>query len=336
MKPIKPNPVAARIIAAALLTIFSVIARADVEDKITKSFKAEPGTQLIVDVDRGSIEIKTGERDAVDIEVTRKAGGSRSKAEQTLKDHLVTTTQEGDKVKVRAEYKGAKSSGWFGRSPELQVNYVIVIPRRFDVDLRTAGGHLKITDLIGKLKANTSGGNLTFEKIEGPVSGNTSGGHVTLAGCKGAVDLKTSGGNLNLSDIEGDVIARTSGGHITAEKLTGKSVVKTSGGNIQVGGINGSLDASTSGGHITASFVTQPSDDCAFDTSGGNITIALTEKIAVDINLRTDGGRVTTDFPVAAVIQGEQKQNELRGKVNGGGPLIKGHTSGGHVRLQKK
>ena len=37
----------------------------------------------------------------------------------------VTITQSGNKVEIRAEYKGPKTTGWFGRSPDLQVNYVI-------------------------------------------------------------------------------------------------------------------------------------------------------------------------------------------------------------------
>jgi len=73
-----------------------------------------------------------------------------------------------------------------------------------------------------------------------------------------------------------------------------------------------------------------------FDTSGGNITIAMAERIAVDVDASTSGGRVSTDFPIATIVQGEQKKNELRGKINGGGPLVKAHTSGGNVRLEKK
>jgi DUF4097 and DUF4098 domain-containing protein YvlB len=323
-------------VAVAFLILAAATARAEVEDKITKSFEAAPGGQLVVEVDRGSIEVKTSDAGAVNIEITRKASGSRSKAEKTLKDHVVTTRQTDDKVEVRAKYEGEKITGWFGRSPDLQVNFLITIPRKFDVDLKTAGGHIKVADLTGKLKAHTSGGNLTFKNLEGPVSGHTSGGHITLAGCKGKVDLKTSGGNLTLSDIEGDVTANTSGGHISGDKLAGKSVVKTSGGNIGVAGIKGSIEANTSGGHVTAELLEQPASNCSFQTSGGNITIAFAEKIAVDIDARTDGGRVSTGFPVVTVVQGEQKKNELRGKINGGGPLVKAHTSGGNIRLEKK
>jgi len=334
MKPNLPNSPIVTTIALALFT-FAATARADVEDKITKSFQVEPGGQLVVAVDRGAIEIKTANTGSVNIEVTRKAGGSRSKAEKTLKDHVVTTTQDGNKVEVRAEYTGEKLSSLFGRSPELHVNYLLTIPRKFDADLKTAGGHIKVVELIGKVDAHSSGGHLEFRKLEGPLSGHTSGGHITLTGCKGKVDLGSSGGHLELREIEGDVTAKTSGGSIRADQLTGKSILKTSGGHIEVAGVRGSVEAKTSGGHITAELLGQPDSACSFDTSGGSITITLTGKAALDVDARTSGGRVSTDLPVVAVVQGEQKKHELRGKINGGGPLLTARTSGGNVRLEK-
>ncbi len=322
-------------ILGVALTLAALTAFAESEDKITKSFKVQPGDQLVVAVDRGSIDVKTTDGESVDIEVTRKAGGNDAKAEKILKDHVVTTTQNGNKVEIKAEYKGEKSSGWFGKGLDLRVKYVITIPRKFDVDLKTAGGSIKVEELTGKVQAHTSGGSLNFAKIDGPLSAHTSGGSITAAGCKGKAELKTSGGSLHLGNMEGDVDARTSGGSIHAEKLNGKAILKTSGGSIQVSEITGQIDAGTSGGGITASLLAQPTGDCTFKSSGGGITVALGEKVAVDIDAHTSGGRVSSDFPVAAVIQGEQKRTEIRGKVNGGGPLITAHTSGGSVRLAK-
>lgn len=56
----------------------------------------------------------------------------------------------------------------------------------------------------------------------------------------------------------------------------------------------------------------------------------------MDIDARNSGGRVSSDLPVVTVVQGQQKNNELRGKINGGGPLITAQTSGGSVRVQKQ
>ena len=335
MKSNLPNSPAATILALALFALAATV-RADVEDKITKSYEVAPGGQLTVEVDRGSIEVKTTDRALVEIEVIRKARGSDAEAGRILKDHVVTTSQDGNKVEIRAEYKGPKSSGWFGRSPQFNVIYQISVPRKFEVNLKTAGGHIKVVELTGKLNAHTSGGHLEFRKLEGPVSGHTSGGHITLTGCKGKMDLDSSGGHLELREIEGDVTAKTSGGSIHADQLNGKSILKTSGGHIEVTGISGSVEAKSSGGHITAELSRQPANDCSFATSGGSINITLAEQAAVNVDAHTSGGRVSSDLPVVTVVQGEQKKNELRGKINGGGPLITARTSGGNVRLEKK
>lgn len=323
-------------VIVTLLGFVAASASAGLEDKIAKSFQVRPGEQLVVALDRGSIEIKTADADTVELEIVRKADGRQSTAEKILKDHVVTTTQTDGKVEVRAEYTGSKSSGWFGRSPELQVQCRVTVPRRFDVDLKTAGGSIKVSELIGKVVAHTSGGSLKFEKIEGALTGRTSGGSITVETATGPVELRTSGGSLTLQGIQGDVDAQTSGGSIHAEKLRGKAVIRTSGGGIQVADIQGAIEARTSGGSITATLRGQPPGDCTFKTSGGSVTISLPETAAVNVDAHTSGGRVTTDFPVTAIIHGEQKQNEIRGQINGGGPLITAHTSGGSVRLQKK
>lgn len=94
--------------------------------------------------------------------------------------------------------------------------------------------------------------------------------------------------------------------------------------------------AGTSGGSINAALSEQPAGDCSFRTSGGSITLALNDKIAADVDLHTSAGQVSTDVPVVSVVKGEHDRSTLRGKVNGGGPLITAHTSGGNVRLEKK
>jgi len=323
------------VFVAILSICVTAVVGAQIEDKIAKSFSVQSGGRLVVEVDRGAIEITTAEVDVVNIEVARTIKGNESKATQILKDHVITTTQKENSVAVQAEYKGSKSSSAMKQLSELKVSYHITVPRRFDVNLKTAGDSIKVDKLVGKTEAYTSGGSLKFAQLEGPITGRTSGGSIAVHASKGTVDVETSGGGLDLQDIVGDVNARTSGGSIRAEKINGRTVVKTSGGGIAVAGIQGQIEAGTSGGSITAKLTEQPLGDCSFKTSGGSVTIKLGEKSAVDVDVSTSAGRVSTDFPVVAVIQGEQKRNELRGKINGGGPLITAQTGGGSIRLEK-
>lgn len=326
------------LLATALLGLTATCAWADAEDTITKSFQVQSGGKLVVDLDRGSIEIATADADAVNVEISRKAGGSQSKAEQILKDHVVTMGQTGTTVEVRGKSTQPQSGwfGWFRRSPDLQVTCRVTVPRKFDVDLKTSGGNISVAELAGRSEVHTSGGNLKFVKMDGPIAAHTSGGNVTLTNCRGPVDVSTSGGNLMLSDIEGDITARTSGGSIHADKLVGNDSVKTSGGNIEIEDIKGRVEAGTSGGNVSARLPAQPTGDCSFTTSGGNVTVALATNVAVDVDVGTSGGRISTDFPVVSVVQGEQKRNEIRGKINGGGPRIFAHTSGGSVHIEKQ
>lgn len=337
MKIISVRSLRAWVLAGAFLALNAGSVRADVEDKTTKSFPVESGGDLLVAVDRGSIEVSaSADRQTVDIQVNRKVKGKAPKDSEMLTNHVVTISQTGNKVEVKAEFTGAQPRRWTWNSPQLEVSYRIQIPRNYNVDLATAGGGIKVTSLTGKLQARTSGGALHFEQITGPIGAHTSGGSITVAGSKGPVEVNTSGGSMHLSDIQGDVTAKTAGGAIHAENLVGRTVVRTSGGSISATGIQGSIEANTAGGGISAEIAGAPAGACEFHTSGGGITVALDEKVAVDVDLRTSAGHVGTDLPVVTVVQGEKNKSRLQGKINGGGPLITASTSGGHVELRKR
>jgi len=331
-----------RILAASmaqcgLLLAASTLAASDVEDKLTQSYRVEPGGKLAVEADRGSIEVKSSNGDQVAIEVLRKVKGeSRARAEEVLKNHEVKFSQDGDTVHVRAELDKGWASGWRDKGRNLQVRFLISVPKKFNVDLKTSGGSVKVADLTGQARSQTSGGSLNFGQIEGPIFGRTSGGGINVAGCHGDVDIKTSGGSIHLGDVDGNINAQTSGGSLTVKQVTGKTMVKTSGGSIEVAEVKGSLEAITSGGSITASVADQPSGNCRLETSGGSIKVSLSDKVAVDVDAKTSGGGVKTELPVAAVVRGEHRPNVLQGKINGGGPTLSLHTSGGGIFLQKR
>ena len=78
-------------------------------------------------------------------------------------------------------------------------------------------------------------------------------------------------------------------------------------------------------------FAQQPQEDASLTTSGGSITARLPSDVAIDIDASTSGGRVKSEFDVS----GKVKKQRIRGKINGGGPELELHTSGGSVRVEK-
>lgn len=145
------------------------------------------------------------------------------------------------------------------------------------------------------------------------------------------VQLSTAGGSIDLGNISGDVQAKTSGGTIKAGNINGNVLLYTSGGSIKVGEVQGELSAKTSGGSIKATFAQQITQNTELKTSGGSIEATLPAQIRVDLKASTSGGRVSSDF----LVNGEISKRKIEGKINGGGPKLILHTSGGSVKIRK-
>ena len=102
---------------------------------------------------------------------------------------------------------------------------------------------------------------------------------------------------------------------------------------ITVEEVMGTINAHTSGGSVKAHISRQPDSDCRLTTSGGSITVYLERDISVNLDASTSGGSVYTDFPVT--IRGKINPRKLNAKINGGGPLLYLHTSGGSIHIKE-
>ena len=315
-------------LAAALLFAISTLAEQDV---INKSFDAKPGGVLSMRVDRGTIKILTGNSDKMEIEVTRDV--RRTSAEKTrdiINHHQIEFSQDGDTVRIEADNKGFNPlKNLFN---DLQVEYTITLPSRFNLDLRTAGGNIHIEDLDGKVDAQTSGGSLDIGSITGPIHARTSGGNIKIRGSKSDVEAQTSGGSLAIGNVEGKLTAKTAGGNISLDQIKGALEAQTSGGSIKIASASGPIKASTSGGNVSAELSDQPAGDCTLKTTGGSVKVTLPEKAALDLEASTMGGQVRSDFDG----QLNKQRTRLVAKINGGGPSMRLSTTGGNVDIRGK
>ncbi len=286
-----------------------------------QTFSVDSGDRLVVDTERGTIEIDTWDKSTVEIVVENA-------------DKLdIEFDQTDGTVSVHGHKKGSSISKFFDWGLSKGPKFHITIPRVHDVDLKTSGGGITIDKLQGQVLARTSGGGLHFGHIDGPVKGRTSGGSIHLEGCTGSADVSTSGGSIRIGDVNGNIEAKTSGGSIHIARAQGTVHAKTSGGSIKVDEVMGAIDAKTSGGSIHAQLSEQPQGPCTLGTSGGNVEVSLAEDISLDVDAKTSGGRVSTDFPVT--VQGELNKTSLNAEINGGGPAMTLRTSGGSIRLSK-
>jgi DUF4097 and DUF4098 domain-containing protein YvlB len=290
---------------------------ANTEDVINRSFDVSEGGTLTMNVDRASIKVETNRGKQVEVEVIRKVGTSNEeRAEEILAKYQIDFHHSGSDVTIETG-DHTRSRGFFSwlKNKNLRIHFMVTVPEKYNLNLKTSGGSITVSDIQGDVKARTSGGSLKFAYIKGPVWGKTSGGSIQLERCTGNADVKTSGGSLRIGTVEGEVKANTSGGSIKVKEVMG------------------TINAHTSGGSISVFISKQPAGDCNLTTSGGSITVRLSENINLDVDAKTSGGHVSTEFPV--IMQGTLSKQRLEGKINDGGPLLFLKTSGGSIRIKK-
>jgi DUF4097 and DUF4098 domain-containing protein YvlB len=289
----------------------SEISLGSVQDNVQKSFRVEPGGNLTLDSDSGSIEINSSALDEVHVDVEREVRATtNAQADRVLKQLDLEFRQEGKNVYIRARHP---SGSFFGFGNPLRLRFSITVPRKYNLDLKTRGGSIHVRDLEGTVVAGTSGGSLHFGRIDGSVKGHTSGGSINLEEGSGPLEVDTSGGSIRIGQVNGPVTAHTSGGSISVEEVQGK------------------IQASTSGGHISATISKQPEGDCELKTSGGSIRVRLSRSLNVNLLASTSGGSVRADIPLT--VQGEISRSRLEAKMNQGGPQLLLHTSAGNISI---
>ncbi len=309
------------------LTLLAALAFASValaDFRLERELALAPGGAFVLDTDSGSIEIRGVDRSGARILVT----SSRDDVEERF---TFSFEERGDDAVVRVEKRGNRARRMFSSGGE-RLRFAIEVPRRVDLDLRTAGGAIDAESIQGQVDLHSSGGSISIAAVEGKVDAHTSGGSMNASQVRGDVRLDTSGGSIRAEGIDGNLVAKSSGGGIHAAGIGGDATVKTSGGSVEVFDVAGVIEAHSSGGPVRASFTSGNGSGGTLSSSGGGITATIDPAVALDIDAHTSGGRVTFDMPIT--VQGPISRNSLRGELNGGGPTLKLRSSGGSIRLR--
>jgi len=152
---------------------------------------------------------------------------------------------------------------------------------------------------------------------EGRVNLRTGDGKIEVAGLKGDMDMHTGDGSVNLDGVDGNLHASTGDGHIQANGRFDQLELKTGDGHVDVRAKNGSSLAS----------------GWRLETGDGSVSLEVPGDLAADVDLHTSDGHIDLDMPITA--EGRIRQNEIRGKLNGGGSPLTIRTGDGSIHLRK-
>jgi DUF4097 and DUF4098 domain-containing protein YvlB len=152
---------------------------------------------------------------------------------------------------------------------------------------------------------------------EGKVNLRTGDGKIELGGLKGEMDLHSGDGSEVLEGVDGKLRATTGDGHIRADGRFDALELKTGDGRVEVRAAAGSSLAS----------------GWRLETGDGSVTLEVPADFSADVDLHTSDGHIDLEMPVTT--EGKLRENEVHGKLNGGGNSLIIRTGDGSIRLRK-
>jgi len=280
------------------------------------------------------VEVSTG---AGDIETSDLAG------------HLQLETQGGNIRTGRlgfAQYQKVSAERYAAKLVT-QGGHITVLDVAGDLDAFTAGGHIQAGNIAGSAKLRSGGGHIRAGQIDGEAHLETEGGNIAVGEAGSYVSVRTGGGQIDFGEVHGSVHAQTGGGGIRVMYVAGPMEVETSGGSICLTHVANTLRAATGNGTITAWIAPDSPDPkhavrlpgaSQLSSSTGDIVVFLPRNIMATIDATVDNGgmqRIEADPSLPLNLQ-TRPEGSLHafGALNGGGAVLKLHTTAGKIRLQ--
>lgn len=318
------------------------------EPYLTKSLSTESIKDVQVETSGGSISV-SGVTSSPRVEVYINGNNNKNLTKEEIQQRLnelydLNISVASNKLSAIAKQK-KEIKDW---KKALSISFKVFVPKNVSTDLSTSGGSIHLDNLAGKQNFSTSGGSLDIDNVSGNIDGRTSGGSIhvqnstddielsTSGGsidaknCQGKLRLETSGGSLDLDDLKGEIKATTSGGSVHGNNIEGELITHTSGGSIHLNDMACSLEASTSGGGMDVD-IKNLGKYVKLSNSGGNISLSLPKNKGLDLDL---SGRIAgTHFEN---FNGKIDENEVNGKLNGGGVPVKVDAGSGRISLALK
>lgn len=161
---------------------------------------------------------------------------------------------------------------------------------------------------------------------------------------RGDEPCRFSGGEKGWSrdnDVSVDfAVELPAGVGLAAENVNGSIRATGLASDVVAGTVNGSVEVSTTGsaraetvnGSLTVT-VGRASGPMELETVNGGITVTLPADLGMTIAAETVNGSIESEFPLT--VTGKFGPREVKGTINGGGPLLSLETVNGSIRIRK-
>ena len=320
--------------AAALLAVLVSPSRAGAQEA-TGSFERTLTVSGPVDLEvlsgSGRIEVRAGQAGRIEINGRVRAGNwrlfsGRLSAEERVRriEASPPIEQTGNRVRIgRIDDEELRQN--------VSVSYTVVVPPDSTLVSKTSSGSHLIEGVRGAVTASSGSGSIRVRNAGGDVQATTGSGSIAADAVAGSFSASSGSGSIDGVNVKGGITVKTGSGSVVVSQSGGGPVDASSrSGSIELTGLRGGLRASTSSG--TLRVVGEQTSDWRLSSSSGTVTIELAGKRAFALDAHSNSGRIDTNYPIT--MTGSIGRREVRGSVNGGGPLLHVRTSSGGIRIR--
>ena len=150
-----------------------------------------------------------------------------------------------------------------------------------------------------------------------------------------ALDLHSGDGHIRVDGTAGAARLDTGDGHIEVHNFNGALNAHTGDGHMTIDGVLTDVNLRSGDGHIdlTVRPGSKMNTSWLIHTSDGRVEARLPQDFAAELYAHTGDGQIQLDLPVT--VNGAIERSRVRGKLNGGGPLLEITTGDGSIRIGK-
>jgi DUF4097 and DUF4098 domain-containing protein YvlB len=153
---------------------------------------------------------------------------------------------------------------------------------------------------------------------------------------QGTVDFRTHDGSIKLANFKGDMHLKSGDGSQTIDNVDGSLEASAGDGSLKVSGRFDHLDLHTGDGRIEAraNAGSKVNSGWSLHTGDGSIHLDLPGDFAADVEARSGDGHINFDMPVT--VSGSMSRNDIHGKMNGGGGLLRLRSGDGSIYVRRE
>lgn len=199
------------------------------------------------------------------------------------------------------------------------VDVTVELPTGSRVDA-TAWAEIRGEGRIGDSTFKTAAGSIRLDRT-GRLKLNTSAGDISVAASAGGVEASTSAGKVWLGEIDGGAVAKSSNGDITVGRATGDLQLNTANGDITVERALAGVSAKTAYGSVRVGEVVRGS--VVLETSFGEVEAGIAKGTAAWLDVSSKLGSVRNDLDAADEPAPYEEAVEIRARTSFGDIVIR-------------